>query len=420
MSSSSVAARLEARASAAPGSERADNATVASGNHAAAAAFLAAFEQRRRNIEAALSKLDGGDKQAPPVAGATPVAANAADALKEVTAQVAQLSLDTSAHTHLLPAYDVRATKTALAALDEALATAQAALQPRKKFAFRKKTVPFANSAVGRAAAAAATQAAASVSAAAPAASSSSIDAAGSAVAPGAAAIAASPAAASAGGEALPPEDPVHGFYRQTGRVLVKSGGACSGVDVVLSHLRDCVVFILDPPLALRCHNLQNCAVYCAPVSGSVLIYGARHCTIHVAARQLRIHDTHATSFHLHAISAPIIEHTDSTAFGPLDFAYPAMEEHMARAGLAGKPSKHDTVEDFNWLRAQQSPNWRRLADDSAEEAATRPSPVALTQQHIDSMLPNMRDDEQVDEGTRATLDRLVKELRIRRTTTKA
>lgn len=382
---SSVAARLEARRLDAEGegaASKASNATVASVSHAQATAFLADFDAQRKQIEAALAKLDT-ERTAAAVAAAgstDPTAATAA--LAAVAQQIGALQATTSAHSHLLPPYDLRATGTAIAALDEALVAAQLAHQPKKKFAFKKKTVPAASTA-------AAAAASASPAVAAPSASPSPL-----------------PAAVA---EHMPPEDPRTSFYRKSGAVLVKCGGSIDGVDVVLSQLRDCVVLLLGSPSALRCHALVNCHVYCGPCSGSVLIYGASDCTFHLAARQLRIHDTHATTFRLHLTSSPIIEHTDTSGFGAFDFAYPDLAAHMAHSGLMGKPSKHAQVEDFNWLRTQQSPNWFAIADDAQGQIPA----VTLTDAQAATLM-DMRDDQTDDAEQQSRLQKLVQELGIK------
>lgn len=381
---SSVAARLEARAAdASTGSQsKQDNATVASANHAEASAFLVRFDDQRRRLENDLSAL-ACEKEASTAGGNADDGATLGG-LKEklvgLQARLAGMQAETAASGHLLTAYDLRSTKLALAAMEEAIGKMADTIQPRKKFAFKKKTAP------STAAATAASEAAA--------------------------AAAATPVAASAAvQDQLPPEDPRTGFSRRSHCVLVKAGESVRAKDVMLTGLKDCVVFVLDRPSALRCHQLERCHVYVGPCSGSVLIYGAVDCTFHLAARQLRIHDTHRTTFHLHALSNPIIEHTDTTGFAAYDFAYPELARHLDESGFVGKESRHATVEDFNWLRSQQSPNWYAVPTTTTEAQKARP-PVTLTEEQT-ALMTDMADDQPIDDAQQTKLKQLMRELKI-------
>jgi hypothetical protein len=289
----------------------------------------------------------------------------------------------------LVTLYDLRSTKLALAAMEEAMASTQLEMKPKKKFAFRKKTTP----------AVAASQAEPQ---------------------PDAIAIALAAATAALSTQ-LPPEDPVTGFYRHTSAVLCKAGASVNGVDVVLTNLTDCTILLLGHPSALRCHNLVRCRVYAGPCSGSVLIYGAVDCEFHMRTRQLRIHDTHRTHFHLQIVSNPIIEHTDTSGFASCDFTYPQLEADLRASGLEGKPSAHQHVEDFNWLRTQHSPNWYAIEEETDENKATEApvhtrrnarAPVALTSAQVDR-IRDMRSDAELTDEQKLQLRQLVQELRI-------
>lgn len=378
---SSVAARLEARAAstAAGTSVRQDNATVGSSNHAEVTEFLRAFEAGKKNLENELSAILY-EKESSVKGGSddTTIAALKAK-LALLNPQLTALQRAMADHAHLLTAYDLRATKIQLGVLEESLARTADTIAPRKKFAFKKKTQPAAATAIGAANAA------------------DAVTSSAAAAAPAVPAIA----------EQLPPEDPLTGFYRKEGLILVKSGGSVTGKDVMLTHLRNCVVFILDRPSALRCHDLVGCHVYVGPCSGSVLIYGATDSTFHMATRQLRIHDTHRTTFHLHALSSPIVEHTDTSGFAAYDFAYPNIDEDLRQSGFEGTTSRHATVEDFNWLRAQQSPNWYALLPEQNHRA-----PVRLTAEQT-SRLVNMTDDQPSDDAQQAQLKQIAQEARI-------
>lgn len=386
--SMSVAARLEARAAAAstsPATSKQDNATLSSSNHAEAASFLNAFEEAKRSFENRMSELAVQTEVATKSNNNsnTTTAPSGEDLLEPIKLRLNELNhtllslqRSTAESAHLLTSYDLRSTKIQLATLEESLAHLSDMIVPKKRFAFKKKTAP--STAAATAAAAAASSAAAATSSAAPPASSVQ--------------------------EQLPPEDPITGFYRKENRILVKAGSVTEK-DVMLQHLTNCVVFILDRPSALRCHNLNNCHVYVGPCSGSILIYGSNHCTFHLASRQLRIHDTHATTFHLHALSSPIIEHTNTTGFTEYDFSYPNLASDLVTSGFEGKMSRHATVEDFNWLRSQQSPNWYVVMSQTRR-------PVNLQAEQV-ALLTDMTDHQTDDQEKQEQLKQIARELGI-------
>jgi hypothetical protein len=68
--------------------------------------------------------------------------------------------------------------------------------------------------------------------------------------------------------------------------------------------------------------------------------------------------------FYVRMRSGPIIEHSASTRFAPYHFQYPGLPAQLAPLGLTEETDTWCRVEDFNWLRAQQSPNWAVLPED--------------------------------------------------------
>ena len=50
---------------------------------------------------------------------------------------------------------------------------------------------------------------------------------------------------------------------------------------------------------ALRLRSLVRVRVFAAAVAGSAFVDGAQHCTLHLAARQVRIHGATDTEFYL-------------------------------------------------------------------------------------------------------------------------
>jgi len=104
-------------------------------------------------------------------------------------------------------------------------------------------------------------------------------------------------------------------------------------------------------------------------------------CTLVVAAQQLRIHSARRCDFLVRMRSGPIIEHSSQVRFAPYGFSYPALAAQMRAFGL--HEGKYDDVwskvEDFNWLRTQQSPNWSVIPDGARPLLTVAPPAPAVT-----------------------------------------
>ena len=164
--------------------------------------------------------------------------------------------------------------------------------------------------------------------------------------------------------------DPTLCFVDREGETLVKATGEVKGRDFVLARLKNCTVFIADTCGAVRADRLDNCRVFIGPTR-SLLVEKADDTTLAVAAQQVRIHSATRCDFFVHMRSGPIIEHSSSLRFAPYHFSYPELAVQLREFGLGEDNGLWRKVEDFNWLRARQSPNWCILEEED------RPPPVA-------------------------------------------
>lgn len=129
-----------------------------------------------------------------------------------------------------------------------------------------------------------------------------------------------------------------------------------------LGDLTGCTVELLGSLQTLRLSNLRQCTVRCGPTARSVMMDKCVDCTIHVASHQIRIHESHGTTFYLLCRSRPIIEDCTNVQFGcyhPLDYA--EAQQDLQRAGLSVEENLWDQIQDFNWLRTDPSPNYSLL-----------------------------------------------------------
>ncbi len=87
---------------------------------------------------------------------------------------------------------------------------------------------------------------------------------------------------------------------------------------------------------------------------------------------QVRIHDATQTDFYLNVGSKPIIESSKELLFAP--YSNSEKEKNF-----------WNEVEDFNWLRQAQSPNWALMPEDARLADAELESMVERARNGLES-----------------------------------
>uniref|UniRef100_M4B8Q9 Uncharacterized protein n=1 Tax=Hyaloperonospora arabidopsidis (strain Emoy2) TaxID=559515 RepID=M4B8Q9_HYAAE len=128
--------------------------------------------------------------------------------------------------------------------------------------------------------------------------------------------------------------------------------------DLNFSHLTNCVVLVCVETSAIRGDALKNCVFYTGAIFGSLWLEHCNGCEFFVACRQLRVHLSSATTFHLRISSHPIIENCQQMQFGPYHLHFDGLRVQLERLGLQKDSGLWAKVNDFKWHKAQQSPNW--------------------------------------------------------------
>jgi hypothetical protein len=117
-----------------------------------------------------------------------------------------------------------------------------------------------------------------------------------------------------------------------------ESKSASGSGSVLLRALRDCRVGWVDgctgAPNALRCEALERCRVVLL-VDGPAYLQGCRDCVFVLAARQVRLQETHGCRLYLAPPARPVLERI-----------------------LAAAANAWDQVDDFDHLKQGPSPNW--------------------------------------------------------------
>ena len=276
-----------------------------------------------------------------------------------LSARCAEMNEDLSEAAAYLPSYQLRSKQQALTALTNDLVVARAKIVPKKKFKFgaknRKARAKPAPEPAAAAAAAVAVEAPAKV-------------------------LATDDYGASTGSGAtgeiddlVARFDPQYLLCKQKGVKLVKRAGGVAGHDFGLVGLEDCVVYILDAVGALYVKDLRRCRIVVGPVCGGVHLSDVHDCSLSIAARQVRMHNSTNTKMHVLTASQPIIERSSGIGFGEYALSYAELGEHMAMAKLVKEEDRGRDVNDFQWLRRAASPNWYVVdAEGAAAEAALR------------------------------------------------
>jgi hypothetical protein len=345
--------------------------------------FASEFESGKREV----TRKSSAVQEAHRVGGA---AASRA-ALAECTAAIERLQALVSDGSHFLPSYDVRKAQSAVDELRKAIGAAREAVAPRKAFSFasrRKEKRTAAKAAKAAAAAAAADVApAAEASAAASASAAPSTFRAGDVVTDVAAESTLD----------LSTAQRAHIVSNRIGETICIGAAELAGGEgaapeerkaLRLSQLRDCTIFIQGVAGSLRAEKLVGCRIYAGPVTGSCLMFEVEQCVVAIAARQFRLHRCVGTDFYVRSRSGPIIEHCSALRFAPYHVRYAGLDAELSLP-LVGLPAlataeavaqeeasgAWSDVKDFNWHRAQHSPNWCVLPLDEREATPTAPAP---------------------------------------------
>eukprot|EP00929_Paragymnodinium_shiwhaense_P043529 TRINITY_DN22382_c0_g1_i1.p1 TRINITY_DN22382_c0_g1~~TRINITY_DN22382_c0_g1_i1.p1 ORF type:complete len:401 (-),score=111.08 TRINITY_DN22382_c0_g1_i1:119-1273(-) len=305
-------------------------------------AFLQSFRKEQQAVEEALEALR--------LEGAAAGASQINERLDALLLRVQAMEVAFNCAASELTKYDVQRCRLTCRDMEGEISKLREQLAPRKKFGFKRNSVP-KPAAVEEPAKASSVEGAGAAGADAYVAKATSSSAA-----------AVAPSVNGSGGEAFNGEL----FEKLKGEVIVRGNGELAGRDVTLRDLETCQIQLLDRIGAMHCHGLRGCEIVVGAIGSSALFYDCKDCLITLAAKQLRFHDSERVALHLHTLSGPVIEHCRRMLFSPHDLRYPGLQDHVHAASLGELPALDalrsgiwSDVQDFNWHKRQASPNWR-------------------------------------------------------------
>jgi hypothetical protein len=141
------------------------------------------------------------------------------------------------------------------------------------------------------------------------------------------------------------------------GETIILTSEECEGRDVTLERLTRCEVTIEScanrKPRSVRMRNLVACEIKATDIDGSAYVENMSDTIAFIGSRQLRVHDATKCQFYCRVASGPIIERCKAVEFAPLSSSSENGEEvEQEEENLWNK------VEDFGWIKQEQSPNW--------------------------------------------------------------
>ncbi|XP_057379411.1 tubulin-specific chaperone C-like [Daphnia carinata] len=147
------------------------------------------------------------------------------------------------------------------------------------------------------------------------------------------------------------------------GETIIIDSQDSSNKDIWLDNLEKSTIIINGIPSALHVTHLNDCKVVGGPVQTSVFLEDCFRSTFVIGCQQMRIHKTKECDFYLHIGSRIIIEDCRACRFAPYHREYLGKAEEFNHAKLELAVNNWNSIDDFNWLSTEQSPNWSILPE---------------------------------------------------------
>ncbi|KAH7101674.1 TBCC-domain-containing protein [Auriculariales sp. MPI-PUGE-AT-0066] len=158
--------------------------------------------------------------------------------------------------------------------------------------------------------------------------------------------------------------------------------------ELTISSLTNCIIDLRQGInlASVHANNLRRVVLLLPQIQGSILVDDCINCVLATACHQFRMHKTTDTDVHLHISSMPVIEHCTGIRFTAYPFGDPS---------ASATPSQHFTVQDFDWILPEPSPNWTRMDDSKGglfdKSALMNISDASMLEQHLQQLLPPVR-----------------------------
>ncbi|CAO3686799.1 unnamed protein product [Umbelopsis ramanniana] len=145
-----------------------------------------------------------------------------------------------------------------------------------------------------------------------------------------------------------------------------------SMMDVSISNAKRCIIRLDEKQhgvSAVHIKDVEQCVIIAGRVSGSILIYGCKRTIILAECHQFRMHDSTTVKLLISVSSHPIMEDSQDIEIGPYHTQL-ALSNDNALEHVERPKNYYDHMEDFNWLKQQESPNWRLMDTSIANKTS--------------------------------------------------
>ncbi|KAF1988179.1 hypothetical protein K402DRAFT_328947 [Aulographum hederae CBS 113979] len=149
--------------------------------------------------------------------------------------------------------------------------------------------------------------------------------------------------------------------------IILPSSASHATTQGALTNLRRCVVDMSvltargKPFAGLIVKNVKHSLLICGQVAGPAHITGLHNCIVLINSRQFRMHECTNVDVYLWCGSRPIVEDVKDVRFAPLPEKYLTEDDKT-------KTNMWQDVDDFKWLKSEQSPNWSVLPENDRLE----------------------------------------------------
>ncbi|KAL2374003.1 hypothetical protein RJ035_001980 [Blastomyces gilchristii] len=146
--------------------------------------------------------------------------------------------------------------------------------------------------------------------------------------------------------------------------IVLPTDASHATIPASITSLQHCVVDMLIPTTdgrrfaGLVIKGVTESLLLCGQVNGPAHITGVKHSTIVVSCHQFRMHDCLDVDVYLSCSSKPIIEDCRDIRFGKIPEIYTPKSSDGAQSNF------WDEVQDFKWIKVEQSPNWRIIKEN--------------------------------------------------------
>ncbi|KAL9598772.1 MAG: hypothetical protein Q9219_004269 [cf. Caloplaca sp. 3 TL-2023] len=147
---------------------------------------------------------------------------------------------------------------------------------------------------------------------------------------------------------------------------------------IMMANSSHCIIRCAVPTPNLTIDYVQASLLLCGPVNGAVLVMGVTASVLAISCRQLRMHGCQKCTVYLQCSSKPIIEDCSGIRFAPFP------------KGLDTTSDQWDQIHDFNWLKAEHSPNWSILELENRKSSEQWSRLITVTEQEMDGALRDL------------------------------